>query len=54
MTKTVSIGKQDFASLREQNSFYIDKTELIEQILSSYSKKAPTSKVGDELRLLPT
>ena len=28
MTKTVSIGKQDFASLREQNSFYIDKTEL--------------------------
>ena len=29
MTKTVSIGKQDFASLREQNSFYIDKTDLI-------------------------
>ena len=23
-------------------------------ILSSYSKKTPTSKVGDELRLLPT
>lgn len=29
MAKTVSIGKQDFASLREQNCFYIDKTELI-------------------------
>ncbi len=29
MAKTVSIGKQDFASLREQNSFYIDKTDLI-------------------------
>ena len=29
MTKIVSIGKQDFASLREQNSFYIDKTDLI-------------------------
>ena len=25
-----------------------------EGILSSYSKKTPTSKVGDELRLLPT
>ena len=31
MTKTVSIGKQDFASLREQNSFYIDKTDFIRQ-----------------------
>ena len=29
MAKTVSIGKQDFASLREQNCFYIDKTDLI-------------------------
>ena len=29
MAKTVSIGKQDFASLREQNSLYIDKTDLI-------------------------
>ena len=29
MAKTVSIGQQDFASLREQNSFYIDKTDLI-------------------------
>ena len=29
MAKTVSIGKQNFASLREQNSFYIDKTDLI-------------------------
>ena len=27
--KTISIGKQDFASLREHNCFYIDKTDLI-------------------------
>ena len=27
--KTISIGKQDFASLREHNCFYIDKTDFI-------------------------
>ena len=48
------VGVSGFEKLRERNYFYIDKTELIEQILSSYSKKTPTSKVGDELRLLPT
>ena len=47
------VGVSGFEKLRERNYFYIDKTELIEQILSSYSKKTPTSKVGDELRLLP-
>lgn len=41
------VGVSGFEKLRERNYFYIDKTELIEQILSSYSKKAPTSKVGD-------
>ena len=33
------------------------ETVMMEKIfccLSSYSKKTPTSKVGDELRLLPT
>lgn len=29
--KTISIGKQDFASLREHNCFYIDKTEFIKE-----------------------
>ena len=29
MRKTISIGAQDFAELREQDCFYIDKTELI-------------------------
>ena len=29
--KTISIGKQDFASLREHNCFYIDKTEFISE-----------------------
>ena len=43
------VGVSGFEKLRERNYFYIDKTELIEQILSSYSKKTPTSKVGDEL-----
>ena len=47
------VGVSGFEKLRERNYFYIDKTELIEQILSSYSKKTSTSKVGDELRLLP-
>ena len=29
--KTISIGKQDFASLREYNCFYIDKTDFIKE-----------------------
>lgn len=29
--KTISIGKQDFALLREQNCFYIDKTDFIKE-----------------------
>ena len=28
MTSAISIGKQDFASLRENHYFYIDKSEL--------------------------
>ena len=31
MKKTISIGAQDFAELREQDCFYIDKTELIKE-----------------------
>lgn len=27
--KTISIGKQDFASLRENNCFYIDKMMIL-------------------------
>ena len=35
--------------------FACGKSEVIFfLLLSSYSKKTPTSKVGDELRLLPT
>ena len=29
--KTISIGKQDFASFREHNCFYIDKTDFIKE-----------------------
>ena len=29
MSQVISIGKQDFASLRESNAFYVDKTEFI-------------------------
>ncbi len=29
MQKVISIGKQNFASLRENDCFYIDKTKLI-------------------------
>lgn len=29
--RTVSVGKQDFASMRENNYFYIDKTEFIRE-----------------------
>ena len=32
MKKTISIGAQDFAELREQDCFYIDKTELIKEL----------------------
>ena len=28
MAEVVSIGKQDFASIRENHYFYIDKTDL--------------------------
>ena len=42
------VGVSGFEKLRERNYFYIDKTELIEQILSSYSKKTPTSKDATE------
>ena len=31
MKKTISIGAQDFAELREQDCFYIDKTELVKE-----------------------
>ena len=31
MTSAISIGKQDFASLREHNCFYIDKTDFIKE-----------------------
>lgn len=29
--KVIGIGRQDFASLREQDLFYIDKTDLIRE-----------------------
>ena len=31
MARTISIGRQDFAEIRENQYFFIDKTELIEQ-----------------------
>lgn len=31
MAKTISIGKQDFASLREHDCFFVDKTKLIKE-----------------------
>lgn len=31
MKPTVSIGNQDFSSIREMNYFYIDKTDFIRQ-----------------------
>ena len=31
MTSAISIGKQDFASLRENHYFYVDKTDFIRQ-----------------------
>lgn len=40
--KTISIGKQNFASLREQDCFYVDKTDFIRQWWES----------GDEVTLI--
>ena len=31
MTSAISIGKQDFASLREGNYFFVDKTHFISE-----------------------
>lgn len=31
MAKTVAIGKQDFEKIRQENCFYIDKTDFIRQ-----------------------
>ena len=31
LARTISIGRQDFAEIRENQYFFIDKTELIEQ-----------------------
>lgn len=42
MGKTISIGKQDFASLREYDYFFIDKTQLIRKWWES----------GDEITLI--
>ncbi len=42
MPCTVGIGKQDFASLREEHYFYVDKTKLIREWWES----------GDEITLV--
>ena len=31
MKKVISIGKQDFAYIRENDCFYVDKTSLIKE-----------------------
>ena len=31
MSKVISIGKQDYASLREEDYFFVDKTDLIKK-----------------------
>ena len=36
MAKTVSIGTQDFAKIRERDSFYVDKTHFIKEWWESY------------------
>ena len=35
MAKVVSIGNQGFDTIRMQDSFYIDKTKLIEQLVET-------------------
>lgn len=42
MTRVISIGKQDFASLREHDYFFVDKTKLIREWWES----------GDEITLI--
>ena len=46
MHTMVSLWERLFACGKSEVIFFL--------LLSSYSKKTPTSKVGDELRLLPT
>lgn len=42
MTSAISIGKQDFASLRENHYFYVDKTDFIRQWWESGADAAET------------
>ena len=37
MGKVISIGKQDFASLRENDYFFVDKTKFIKEWWENYT-----------------
>ena len=45
MGKVISIGKQDFASLRENDYFFVDKTNFIKECLCRTGKNSTVKDV---------
>ena len=50
MHPVISIGKQNFASLRENNCFYIDKSELIRKWWKSQDARIMLQNIVKKVR----
>ena len=50
MHPVISIGKQNFASLRENNCFYIDKSELIREWWKSQDARIMLQNIVKKVR----
>ena len=46
----VGVGKSDFAALRESGNYYIDKTELIYELVCSYMLEYENSQNRDQMK----
>ena len=50
MHPVISIGKQNFASLRENNCFYIDKSDLIREWWESQDARIMLQNIVEKVR----
>lgn len=50
MHPVISIGKQNFASLRENNCFYIDKSDLIRECWESQNARIMLQNILKKVR----
>lgn len=50
MHPVISIGKQNFASLRENNCFYIDKSDLIRKWWKSQDARIMLQNIVEKVR----